>query len=131
MLYSLKLRGKWTQIRSKLPYLLEPGELGEPADLAARVGAVVHVQVQVDEVDEPKVEREEARGVRWHRALRRYGVVDPAGEQRPERLETKIGRKNVNLAPYRPILSANRTRQRPTAVYAHANPAQNGQNGGN
>ena len=46
-------------------------------------------------------------------------------------LKVKNGRKNVKSAPYRPILSANRTRQRPTAVYAHADPAQNGQNGGN
>ena len=46
-------------------------------------------------------------------------------------LKVKNGRKNVKSAPYRPILSANRTRQRPTAVCAHADPAQNGPNGGN
>ena len=48
-----------------------------------------------------------------------------------EHLKTKNGRNNVKSAPYRPILSANRTRQRPTAVYARADPAQNGGNGGN
>ena len=31
-------------------------------------------------------------------------------------LETENGRKNVKSAPYRPILSANRRRQRPTRV---------------
>ena len=46
------------------------------------------------------------------------------------RLKTKNGRKNVKSAPYRPILSANRTRQRPAAVYTNADPAQTGQNGG-
>ena len=45
-------------------------------------------------------------------------------------LKVENGRKNVKSAPYRPILSANTRRQRPTAVYAHADPAQNGQNGG-
>ena len=46
-------------------------------------------------------------------------------------LKVKNGRKNVKSAPHRPIFSANRTRQRPTAVYSHADPAPNGQNGGN
>ena len=46
-------------------------------------------------------------------------------------LKAKNGRKNVKSGPYQPILSANRRRQRPTAVYAHEGPAQNGQNGGN
>ena len=46
-------------------------------------------------------------------------------------LKTENGRKNVKSAPYRPILSANRTRQRPTAVCTHADPAKTGQNGGN
>ena len=48
-----------------------------------------------------------------------------------ERLKTKNGRKNVKSARYRPILSANGRRQRPAHVYTRANPAQNGQNGGN
>ena len=48
-----------------------------------------------------------------------------------EDLKVKNGRKNVKSAPYRPILSANRTGRRPTAVDAHADPAQNGGNGGN
>ena len=38
-------------------------------------------------------------------------------------LKDKNGRKTVKSAPYRPILSANRRRQRPTHVYAGANPA--------
>ena len=64
------------------------------------------------------------------------GVVDDDREPVCERgaardLEVKNGRKNVKSALYRPILSANRTRQRPTAVYAHSDLAQNGQNGGN
>ena len=46
-------------------------------------------------------------------------------------LKTKNGRKHVRSAPYRPVLSASRTGQRPTAVCAHADPAQNGGNGGN
>ena len=46
-------------------------------------------------------------------------------------LKVENGRKKVKSAPHRPILSANRTRQRPTAVHAHADPAQHGQNGEN
>ena len=37
------------------------------------------------------------------------------GDQ-PAALKVKNGRKNVKSTPYRPILSANRRRQRPTAV---------------
>ena len=46
-------------------------------------------------------------------------------------LQTENGRKTVKSARHRPILSANRRRQRPAHVYARADPAQNGQNGGN
>ena len=45
-------------------------------------------------------------------------------------LKTKSGRKNVKSARYRPILSANRRKQRPAHVYARADAAQNGQGGG-
>ena len=58
------------------------------------------------------------------------GVRRPSGG-RCDALKVQNGRKNVKSAPYRPILSANRRRQRPTAVYAHADPAQTGGNGGN
>ena len=44
-------------------------------------------------------------------------------------LQVKNDRKNVKSAPYRPILSANRTMQRPAHVYAHVDPAQNSQKG--
>ena len=46
-------------------------------------------------------------------------------------LKTKHGRKNVKSARYRPILSANRRMQRLAHAYARADPAPNGQNGGN
>ena len=46
-------------------------------------------------------------------------------------LKTENGRKNVKSARYRPILSANGRRPRPAHAYACADPAQNGQNGGN
>ena len=49
----------------------------------------------------------------------------------PQALETKNGRKHVKSARYRPILSANRRRPRPAHAYACADPAPNGQNGGN
>ena len=45
--------------------------------------------------------------------------------------KTKYGRKNVISAPYRPILSEDRTRQRPTHALSHADPAQYGQSGEN
>ena len=73
------------------------------------------------------------------RRFDRLGAVGPGemelcarcAERRPCRqrvgdgrvLKVKNGRKNVKSALYRPILSANRRRQRPTAVYAHADPA--------
>ena len=53
------------------------------------------------------------------------------GRGRDGDLKTKNGRKNVKSVRYRPILSANRRRQRPAHVHARTNPAQNGQNGGN
>ena len=46
-------------------------------------------------------------------------------------LKTKNGRKTVKSARYRPILGEDRRRQRPAHVYARADPAQNGGNGGN
>ena len=46
-------------------------------------------------------------------------------------LKAENGRKNVKSAPYRPILSEDMRRQRPTPVYADADPAQTGQNGEN
>ena len=54
----------------------------------------------------------------------------PEADGQRRRLKVENGRKTVKSAPYRPILSANRRGQRPTAVYAQANPAPNGQNGG-
>ena len=63
------------------------------------------------------------------------GKAGDAAEQhhhhRDQDLKVKNGRKNVKSAPYRPILRANRIRQRPPAGYAHTDPAQTGQNGGN
>ena len=59
----------------------------------------------------------------------RLGGSERVGE--PVRLMAKNGRKNVKSARYRPILSADRRRQRPAPTYLHADPAQNGQNGGN
>ena len=57
--------------------------------------------------------------------------VDLGAESLPGDLKTKNGRKNVKSARDRPILSANRRRQRPAHAYARADPAQNGQTGGN
>ena len=103
------------------------GELGV-AQHAQLIGHVEElgrhaVRVQPDKV-EPK---------RLHAAKLAVieALVGRRGRGRGVCLKTKNGRKNVKSARYRPILSANRTRPRPTHVYARANPAQIGGNGGN
>ena len=99
-----------------------------------------------DAVGRPRVERR-LLGLRdlLHLAvqLRGRGLVEPArllepggpdGVEQPQRaeaLKAENGRKNVKSAPYRPILSEDRRRQRPTPAYTDADPAQNGQNGEN
>ena len=72
-----------------------------------------------------------ARGVRSGEAFRPAKGLEPCRNLGRDDLKTENGRKNVKSAPYRPILSEDRRRQRPTHVYSHANPAQYGQNGEN
>ena len=53
-------------------------------------------------------------------------VVQDRDPSVAEALKAGNGRENVKSARYRPILSANRRRQRPAHVYARADPAQYG-----
>ena len=94
----------------------------------------VEVRVLVELLEQRVLER----GQRQRLQVKQLGVgrvvlrEDQVLERdRLDRLKTKNGRENVKSALYHPILSANRRRQRPAAVYAHADPAQTGQNGGN
>ena len=62
---------------------------------------------------------------------RHKGAVKPRrrGPGRPqEALKAENGRQNVKSARYRPILNADRRRQRPAPTYANAHPAQSNQN---
>ena len=107
-----------------MPQQMQPALAGPQEKVFAPEDPDARRPVRGDELRRCGKDRVGVQHPEWPREA--VGVAD-AGDLAA--LNVENGRKNVKSAPYWPILSANRRRQRPTAVYAHADPAQNGQNG--
>ena len=130
-------RSKRWKLSRKVPY----GAWDDPA--AARSGPAAVAEPALGDGGrlrpllgvgaERRRRRREQQQLDRHRRVALLGddPVELGGGRQQLCLKVENGRKNVKSAPCRPILSVNRTRQRATAAYAHVDPAQTGQNGGN